>query len=452
MNIYNLTLKDITAAADSDSPEIRRLFDPQADLLLEQFASPDRKFEQQVTSSIANFFSSMTGVKYFKRRGIDCARCEESGYITPTNKLVPVYRSYQDYLSQKCIKVSPRILGNMAMLDDELGVHFTERCVPVLYADFTTKHLAGSHANHKREMGQFYKSQISRNTWITSTFDTNFYGNKNAPKDWVVPDGDTVGIEIEMLFPDVISKLKFSTWLNKEHRGWHCEYDGSLQDHGNAGDNGLELISPPLLVDDMMRVIEPICLKAIELGGMGFPAGIFYGMHVTNRVPKMIRGGATRDEIASRYICLLNAPELRPFWQVFARRKGESFLTYCPFKDVKMETCLVTETGPGMGRDAHRRAVFVRNKTLLETRIFRSNLNVRQVRANIEICYLTMLFCRGNQFSLTDLSKYVKFLEDNMSDDLKKILYRPKNTPMAELVKASLRYNVANQPQEDYNQ
>jgi hypothetical protein len=202
----------------------------------------------------------------------------------------------------------------------------------------------------------------------------------------------------------------------------------------------------------MMKTIEPICNQALQNGGLGFPAGIFYGMHVTNRVPKSIRGGASREQIASRYICFVNSPALRAFWQLFARRKGESFMKYCPFKDVVMDRCLVTENAADQGQHAHRRAVYVRNKTLLETRIFRSSLNTRQVRANIEICHLTMQFCRSNLFSMTDIGKFQKYLEDNASDDLKKILYRRKNTPIVELQKAVMNYNIDQQPEEDYNQ
>lgn len=450
MNLQQLTIDELQKLAISPDKKEKEAFWNQIEKEIDGF---EQTGKNNWTMSMSNFLTSDKNEKLFQDRGF--ARCAGTKLFVRPDKAVKCFTSFANYQAGKAT-----IIGQYAKRDGRLHIcydeilreHFLDNPIEVISDEFKQVKIAQSHFSHKKNEGLYVSSQVSRDRKVYSTFPTNFYGNKKSPKDWVIPEGDTVGIEIEMLFPDVVSKLKFSSWLGKNYQGWHCEYDGSLQDHGNAGDNGLELISPPLLIEDMMKVVEPICNQAVQNGGVGFPAGIFYGMHVTNRVPKPIRGGATKEQIAARYICLVNSPALRSFWQLFARRKGESFMKYCPFKDVELNTCLMTEHAPEQGHQAHRRAVYVRNKTLLETRIFRSSLNTRQVRANIEICHLTMLFCRSNLFSLTDFGKFQKFLEENASDDLSKILYRRKNTPIVELNKAALDYNIEKQPAEDYNQ
>lgn len=397
-------------------------------------------------------FASTTDPKIsalFKDRGY--CQCRVTGVFLPEGSFITCYESYAAFLKKKPSFVSKKAQNHVFIGRDEiLGVDFLERTSPILTKDFEFKNIAASHLGSLKQEGNIYVAQISRENKVYSCFNTNFYSNKKSPKDWTIPEGNTLGIEIEMLFPDVISKLRFSTYLQENHAGWHCEYDGSLQDHGNAGDCGLELISPPLLFDDIVKVVKPICEKALEFGGKGHPAGIFYGMHVTNQVPKSVRGGPTRDEIASRYIYMVNMPELREFWQLVARRKGASCMKYCPFQDIDIKTCLRTEHAPEQGHAAHRRAVYVRSRSLLETRIFRSSLNYVQVRANMEICHLTMMYCRSNEFSLTNLNNYYRFLEANMSDDLNRIMYRKNSPAMSELIQAAMKSKMKSLPDEDY--
>lgn len=386
-----------------------------------------------IPQGVYDFIMSKEFPAFMKKNQKDKVICQYSGgfYQKDDPKLVKIYKSYEDFKAGNNCFIYVDFIS--ATIEDEiLGVRFLDRSMEIFDDNFETKKIANSHGVHLINNGTLFESQVARRKRIYSTKRTNFFGHGNSPKDWAIPDGDTIGIEIEMLFESLQKKLQFSSWLGENFAGWHCEYDGSLEDHGNAGDCGLELISPPLLFEDICSQATIICEKAVELGGKGFfPGGIFYGMHVTNQVPKA-RGKITRALIASRYIVLMNDSRLRPFWQLVARRKGESFSTYCPFKDVNLETCLRTEVGDG-GRDAHRRAVFVRNPSLLETRIFRSNLAPISVRANIEICYLTMQFCKSDEFSLDNLRNFYDYIHNNMSKDLKACLYRKKNSPIRAL-------------------
>lgn len=409
-----------------------------------------------IPDQIYSFLNNFDYVAFFAENGY--AICLVSGEIDKKESMLPVYRNYSNYEVKSFSFVSKqnyekRLASGEIFVDDFLGVAFFERSFSVYDEEFNQRLISSSHASHLQENGKLFLTQAARRHKVFTNFQTNFYPYGNAPKDWVIPEGDTSGIEIEMLFDTLENKLRFSTWVGRNFPGWVCEYDGSLEDHGNAGNCGLELISPPLIFDDISSQSKAICEKALEFGGKGFKAGtiaggqagIYYGMHVTTQVPKSSRGGPSRATIASRYIAFLNAPTLRQFWQLVARRKGDSFNTYSPFQNVNLETCLQTERGDG-GNRAHRRAVFVRNPNLLETRIFRANLSPIQVKANIEICHLTMQYCASSNFSLTEFRPYWDYLQKNMSSELRRCLYRKLNPPIKELNQAMIESELQNSP------
>lgn len=379
-------------------------------------------------------------------------KCIYSGNYFTKEECVVAYRNYQSFVAGEESYMGKRYVDDCKksrnVVEDEiLGKLFVDRASTVLDEEFKMKNVATSHLSYKMDCGEWYSATTSRRGKTYSMVHLNFWAHGASPKDWVIPEGDTVGAEIEMLFPSLENKLKFSHWVGKTFPGWACEYDGSLEDHGNAGDCGLELISPPLLIPDMNKQITTICEKAVELGGQGFTAGVFYGMHVTIQVPKAVsRSGPSRTMIGSRYIAMFNNVKLRPFWQLVARRKGESFNQYCPFKDVSIENCLNSERGDG-DRHAHRRSVFVRNPTLLETRIFRANLSGIQVRANIEICNLVMQYCKSANFDLDDIKSFYDFLHAHMSKDLRACLYRKKNTPIKVLNEIAMDSAIALEPE-----
>lgn len=379
-------------------------------------------------------------------------RCIYSSNFFPKNDCIVVYRNYHAFRQNEESYLGNRYVSDCkksgSVVEDEvLGKLFTDRKLSIYDENFNLKTVAATHLSYKIDNGEWFNSTTSRRGKTYSMTHLNFWAHGASPKDWAVPEGDTVGAEIEMLFPSLENKLRFSSWVGKNFSGWACEYDGSLEDYGNAGDCGLELISPPLLVPDMNKQITTICEKAVELGGQGFTAGVFYGMHVTILVPKAVsRSGPSRTTIASRYIAMFNNPKLRPFWQLVARRKGESFNQYCPFKDVSLDNCLNTERGDG-DRHAHRRSVFVRNPTLLETRIFRANLSGIQVRANIEICNLVMQYSKSPSFNLDDIKAFYDFLHAHMSKDLRACLYRKKNTPIKVLSELAMDSAIESEPE-----
>lgn len=384
-------------------------------------------------------------------RGTGYSRCQSTGQLAKTSEMKGVYSHYRNFVNEQltymCPDVYEKTKRNGSIFTDAiLGVEFYERSFTIVDHNFETSKISSSHAEHLLERNELFATQAARRTKIYTPFPTNFYGYGHAPKDWAIPEGDTIGIEIEMLFPSLENKIRFSSWVGQNFPGWVCEYDGSLEDHGNAGDCGLELISPPLLFDTLTSQSKVICEKALELGGKGFPAGVYYGMHVSVQIPKS--RNPSRTVVGSRYIAFWNLPALRPFWQLVARRKGPSFETYSPFKNVRVEDCLQSERGDG-DRHAHRRAVFVRNNSVLETRVFRSSLSPIQVHANIEICTLVMKYCASAQFSLTDIRPFYNFLHANMSSELRRCLYRKKNTPIKVLNDLMSELEIGNADDEE---
>lgn len=404
---------------------------------------------RSIPDGIYSFINTEVGDTFLNQNGY--GRCFATGSYSRKDKMQPVFRSYghfkkdvPQYMLSDYFEKSKR--NGDIVFDEILKVNFYDRAQEVIKEDFSIVTCASSHVSYLADNGEMFLSQVARRKKVYSTFKTNFYGYGRAPKDWPVPEGDTLGIEIEMLFESLPKKLEFSSWVGNNFPGWVCEYDGSLEDYGNAGDCGLELISPPLVYEDMQNQASQICRKAVELGGKGFQAGIFYGMHVTIQVPRAGRSGPSRQTMASRYIAFMNLPVLRPFWQLVARRKGESFSTYSPFKDVSIETCLTSERGE-RDNHPHRRAVFVRNPTLLETRIFRSNLSEIQVRANIEICKIVMDYCKSSDFSMENIKHFWDYLHANMSKDLRACLYRKKNTPIKVLNEIVMNSELESEPE-----
>lgn len=386
---------------------------------------------------LLSFFKCPEGREILVKNGVE---------VCPFNKIIfkkedgfKYFNSYGDFVRQNPYYVSDK-RGLDVVWDDLAKEFFRSAPANVYDQNFQYISVSETHLKYKKDHGEAWKARISRNKSVYTLFPPNFYGNKQSPKDWLIPQGNTIGIEIEMLFPSIVSKLMFSHWLFVNFPGWYCEYDGSLQDHGNAGDNGLELISPPLLFDELVQKAPIICEKAKSLGATGFHAGPFYGMHVTNLV--FSKRNLRREVILSRYVYMVNNPALRTFWQLFSRRKGESVDMYAPFKNITLETAAL-QAGD------HKQAVYIRNDRLVETRIFRANLNARQVIANIEICYLLMSYCVDNTFDAENPKNFLDFLERNASDDLKKVLYKKVNTPIAALIEAATKYQINNEEYQD---
>lgn len=274
----------------------------------------------------------------------------------------------------------------------------------------------------KSSLGNMHSSKVSRDVLVFSTFPTYFVDHSGAnKKGYKTPQGEAFGIEIEMKFPNVFSKLRFSNFVGTNFRGWITERDGSLEDKGNSGDGGLELVSQPLNYKTLCTQLDPILTKARSENGIGHDAGVFYGIHINTNIY-----GDNQERTAKRLICLINDPVLRNFWEIMSRRRGsKASEEYCQFKNVTFDTCLRTES------DGHYRATYYRTNNgvptnCVEVRIFRSNLKLASVKISLEIVKLTLDYSLLDNSNIEDYSAFREFILTNGSEDLKKYIYASK--------------------------
>ncbi len=272
-----------------------------------------------------------------------------------------------------------------------------------------------------------FSNTVARGVNYYTNFESGFRdhtaGNNKA---FVKPPGEAIGIEIEVKFkaqksksgkeiPDCITKLMFSRWMLENYPEWICERDGSLEGEKRQQHGGLEIISPPLSVKQVKDDLAIILPKCVEMGGIGFKAStpqISYGIHITQN----LYGSYTRKE-GDRYTWLINSPDLRFFWSALARRSGDLFDRFSGFKEIPSVDGAMRHQA-----DGHYRSVFPRGESAVETRIFRSNLDINAISCMIDICVLAMNFCKQSKVDVTKSSEFVTWVKTKSSPLLKKYL------------------------------
>lgn len=257
-------------------------------------------------------------------------------------------------------------------------------------------------------------------TVVYSLADINFV-EYDQRKEFRQPNPNELmfGLELEILFPTYTNKLTFSAWLGKYWPQWVAKRDGSLEKLGNAGNCGLELVSPPLSEEQCLSEAKIITDHAKKLGAKGHVEGnTFYGMHININVPN---GPIHSWKLtAKRFIYLVNNPFLRGFWQAASRRQGPVFDEYCAFQTIRFNNCLETEGNP----DDHYRSVFYRRNTqCVEARIFRSNLHFLTISATVELMRLAIEYCRQEKYDIK-VKLWYDFLMNNASSNLIEMLTR----------------------------
>lgn len=341
--------------------------------------------------------------------------CFYNCVFVPKDKAHEVYINYNHFIGKK---IAPTY-ASKTINERDLGIYFDElnNCnfftrqePPVnvwlnINEDKQQTTCASSVNNGKV---QLFASRVSRGKDLWSSFNTFFKEHAAAHrKRFIVPKGECFGVEIEMLFATVFGKLRFSSFVGNSYPQWSCERDGSLEDRGDAGDCGLELVSPPLPTEQLMKELEIITEAAIKHGGMGHQAGIWYGMHINVNIYDR-----NKLDTAAKFICLINHPKLRLFWQNVSRRKGASVEEFCQFQNVKQDTCLMTES-----RDHYRAAFYRDGANCVEVRIFRSNLKHLTLKVSVEILKVALDFCIKND-NINDLNAFKAYITQNASSDL----------------------------------
>lgn len=373
-------------------------------------------------------YSAIESSETVEKLKVNAARLKEMGWLLcpfsklhyPPQHVVPFYESYDNFKSGKKSYTTRYYAKSYTREDSLLKESFQGG-----NGDFNNvfikdqKHfIFNRHLEDLIAQGKVHSepARVNRNTYIYTDFAHYWYDNKKAPRNWVAPSGETFGIEIEVNFPDALSKLKFSNELYGILPGWICERDGSLEDYDttrNAGLGGLELISPPLNMPELIQGTKVVCEMLKKYEAKAHNAGEFFGLHVTHSLSK--KSKAERDRQAFNYLSYINEPKLREFWRCISRRKPNK---YCIFDDNfvnNYEGLQIAVFTVEYSRDNHHKVANVRNScNQVETRMFRSTKGIKTIEATIEIIKLT------NDFSLLeyDVNGFSNYIRSNMSKNL----------------------------------
>lgn len=339
------------------------------------------------------------------------SHCDVLNFCTPDEKTF-VYPNYDSLLLGTPLRISGHGLKRYRHFDYD-GNLYSLDCKTIALDE------SGQTITFPRGVHKVYKNLVSRHNTVYTTFKAEFHNHAGAKRNWKPPVGQTFGIEVEMKFPSVISKLLFARDVFSKYNGqWICERDGSLEDLGDAGDCGLELISPPLLYPDLQeQTAYLICLAK------GYGAELpkdkikkFYGIHVTT--------GTDRDlKIAAGMCALINHPELRNFWSNLAGRNVNEVYNpntghyYCRFDDFK-------STSPDdiyyLAAANHYRATFIRGNYNVEARIFQTVFDTGIIALYIESMMLARNFVEKTKKTLDIRSGWRMFVEENGSYNFRK--------------------------------
>jgi hypothetical protein len=337
------------------------------------------------------------------------ARCSYCGDNIPRDMVLEAYSGKEKITLHPCYKDS--------LYTDWKGVvrsNLFEQSVEVYDEKGKCVLARESDRNH------FFTSPIVRNRNVYTTFETSFRNHAAGnQKNYVRPEGKAFGIEIEVRFentgeiPGFINKLLFSKWMKENYPDWVCERDGSLEGPGYHITGGLEMISPPSSAEVLYGQLAAILPKAKSLGAIGFKAStreVVYGIHITHN----LYGPYSQNE-GDRYCYLVNSALFRQFFAAASHRSTHpEFNRYSGFKDIpEVKGAMRSQMGD------HYRATNPRGEgAAIETRIFRSNVNVSAVCSMIELVSLTDDFVKTNP-PLDNPPAYAKFLKDNGSPRFK---------------------------------
>lgn len=180
-----------------------------------------------------------------------------------------------------------------------------------------------------------------------------------------------IGIELEVYYKDIPEDEDTDNWdvdINNMTipESFLLEEDGSLND-----DWGLEVISPPISLQDALsdkgqlaRVVKVL----LDNGFIGWDAGAGYGMHIN-----IDRASFNNNEHIAKFILAIN--NAQDFSELIAGRKERSYARYW-----QKTTENIEETFD----DCDKYSAVNLKDDRLEVRIFRSTLKWESVKKNIE--------------------------------------------------------------------
>jgi Putative amidoligase enzyme len=336
--------------------------------------------------------------------------CIYSRCFIPVEYTEECLTSYPNKISSRVIKSYAKN-KRVCCLDTVLNKYFYPNSCHSAFINDKSEIVADSHLSHLLSNGKLFATVITRNKKIFVDFNSYYYDNHSSPKDWVIPNGDSYGIELELKFPNALN-------------GWNCERDGSLEDiegAGNAGEGGLELISPPLSFNNHCEVVPKVISLAKEYGAIGHDTGSkLYGLHITHKF------NYKNSSAAPNFMRFLHDHTLEDFWKNFSRRDRNKFCsTFDKVEDdLKRDVEFVNSGNNPLysftkraSKANHYRATCVRDSlTALETRIFRSTINPKTILSSIEIVHLLNKVAEKSEYNR---DAYIEFIVKNRSSRLK---------------------------------
>jgi hypothetical protein len=431
-------LKKKTKMTELKYNELRQLVKKQLDF--------HKAISSEVAGEIQKNLDFLIGEKEWRK-------CALSGNVLPPDQFQEFFSNYKDYVAyangggDKYKRFVMKGNTRGFVKDTMLKVLFSESEACDLFTEKGEKfNITRSHLYGKIETGEFWKNpaRITRDLNIYTDFPHYYYDNKKAPKNWKLPKGDTYGIELEVKFPDASTKLKFSRDLYNLFPDWCCERDGSLEDiqgDGNSKQGGLELITPPLLYDDLQKSLEVVVPILKKYNALGHNTGSDrYGLHITHGI---LKPNDIKIKETSNYIRFVNDPVMRDFWRNFCRREANKYCKFIGNYEGRLDNYdnLSTYT-KSYNADNHYNSICMREGLgAIETRLFRSTINPKTIAATIEFVKLANEVCVEKY----DPVMYLDLIFNRASRNLTNLLEKTSASLSFEyLKKANSQYDEEN--------
>lgn len=261
--------------------------------------------------------------------------------------------------------------------------------------------------------------KLSRHFVIRSDIYIPFAEHSGAgfgtPKTFMIPCDEAYGIEIETLFngdnelESMANKIRFCLELNDILPAWIVERDGSLEDgikktHPHLIHACAEIVSPPLGYDDLVSQLK-LVVELLKKYSATADYGDYFAIHITSNIPS--------SSAKLKMLQTVMAKENRLFWLSVSGRpeftgfNSDSPKPYCQFVNVahlSSEDQLSACSYHGNSTD-HYRALFIRNSSAAELRIFKTKIDWSYIMSIVE------LNRKLYQFSHSDESNFKAFCQ-----------------------------------------
>jgi hypothetical protein len=218
-------------------------------------------------------------------------------------------------------------------------------------------------------------------------------GYHSQSRNWRVPDGITLGVELEVYVEDACDAYANR---NSEIIG---ERDGSLDDT-----NGIEFIGPPMNYDRYFKMDNPWkrTLEAINDAGVNDEQDDGYGMHIS------VGRACVSQETQARFVLFINC--CQDFSEFIAQRGQNRWAEYDK-KDPHHVSSMMTMASTGDCWGTKYSATHV-DRHRIEVRIFRSVTDPKLFQKNVDYVMSALEYADTHLFveDMMSVSNYLAWL------------------------------------------